>query len=109
MSFDLLHGRKWRQTAPTPRAVSPQAAHEYELLATVAACENLKDVEISRILGLDPDFAYRLYRSTSGRAFVDWIKSQPDELREHYRLKEDLDPMTKYLQGVSSTEATPGE
>ena len=134
MSFDLSHRRKWSLATPAPRAVSPQAAHEYQLLAAVASCKNLLDFEIAEIFGFDPDYAYRLYRSTPGRAFDDWIKSQPDELREHHRLKEDFltpledatsagpshpeiieeptpvdDPLERYLHGDSPTEPTPDE
>ncbi len=47
MAFDLSHKRKWRQTAPTARAVSPQAAHEYQLLATVATSA---DADLSLML-----------------------------------------------------------
>ncbi len=90
MAFNLDHELRWRGDPPLARAVNPQATHDYQLLAIAAACKNLDDRDICKKFGLEPGYINRLYRSTAGRAFVEWSYSLPAEVRASFRPEEDF-------------------
>ncbi len=90
MAFDLDHDLRRRGDPPLARAVSPQAAHEFQLLAIAAACKNLDDRDICKKFGLEPGYINRLFRSVSGRAFVAWFHQLPAEVQESFRPEEDF-------------------
>ncbi len=71
------------------KAQAPWSPLHYSLLATTAACQNLKGQDIARERGLSPDFIDRLHRSRSGIAFVGWFEGQSAEFRDQFRLKSD--------------------
>jgi hypothetical protein len=52
----------------------PASIADYRLLAVVAACPDNPTHEISLRLGFNGDHADRLLASTSGRAFVAWLR-----------------------------------
>ncbi len=137
MAFEVPRKYRFPGDPPPARAATPQSAHDYQLLATAAACLNLLDTEISELSGLDRDYINRLLRSAAGLAFVRWFYKLPEELQEKFRLKEDFqtppeeakperaerlespsvletddrpdDPLADFLRDADSTEPAPAD
>ena len=76
--------------ARKPRAVAPRTVHDYNLLAATVACRRLPPESISRLVGFEPDRAERLVRSAPGAAFCTWLRRQPAEFVEGFRLGADV-------------------
>ena len=72
-----------------PRAITPRTTHDYEILATLLACPNLFEGEVSVSQGFEEDYAERLLGSTPGRAFANWFLRQPRDFIDRFRLPAD--------------------
>ena len=71
------------------RAAAPRTAHDYELLATLLACPNLFEGEVSVSQGFEEDYAERLLGSAPGQAFANWFLRQPRDFIDRFRLPAD--------------------
>ncbi len=72
--------------AHKPRAITPRSTHDYDLLATTVACWRIPAETISRQLGFEDNYAERLYRSTAGNAFIEWLSQQPDDFIKRFQI-----------------------
>ncbi len=89
--------------ARKPRAATPRTTHDYNLLAATVACWSLPARMISCALGFEEDYAERLLRSGSGRAFTMWLSQQPEEFTSRFQVDMGSEPETDGPREVSQS------
>ncbi len=83
MQFTRLKRRKVQ-----PGAAAPRCVHDYTLLAELVANGEGRSNEIALIHGLDYNYVDRLWQSSRGQIFMDWLQDVPAELLDHFRISD---------------------
>lgn len=98
-----------QRSRPKPGPLAPITAHDFRLLATMAARREATTEEVIEHFDVDEEYVNRLLSSDVGRAFYIWVESLEWYVQDFFRidLERDLHELEKLFLGFPAETRVP--